>query len=185
MKTTAHELFYGNQITTPVLVDYFGDNIGNDETINIIMGVYKGLRLKGVSAELLHKCFMANRLDELIHKKYTHQKSRYYKGFVDCNIVIGKTCYLPDTPEDLGIYDENDELIGYRTETLENFEILDDNHCPSCKHVNYFTENYIQEAPPDCAFCGKPLCEKCKSRYNEKECSYVCSKCNENKLSRL
>lgn len=154
---TVHALFDGGQITAAVMVDYFGDNIGNDENMNTILGVYKGLSLKGITPEFLHKCFMANRLDELIHKKYTHQKSGYYKRFTDNNIVIGNTCLLPVPQED--------------------FEIMDDNHCPSCNHVNYFTENYIQGAPPDCSRCLKTLCEMCKSHYDKAEFSYVCKMC--------
>jgi hypothetical protein len=69
------EIVYGSrrELSPAVLVDYFGQPGRNLEEANmmIIMGVYEGLiKYKGVWVNLLKECYMANRLDELIHKKY-------------------------------------------------------------------------------------------------------------------
>ena len=54
-----------------VIVDYFNiENASDDDKIQIIFGLYQGLiKYKGVTADLLHKCSITNRLDELINKK--------------------------------------------------------------------------------------------------------------------
>lgn len=162
--------FVGDYIPdTCVLVDYWGENIDDDETIAIIYGVYKGLSFKGITADLLHKCFKANRLDELIHKKYKYRKSGYYDEFVRKRIIIGKTYYYLIAPEDKGT--ENFEI--------ENFEILDDNTCPSCYSENYYTKNYVV-GPPDCPKCFKFMCEMC-SYYDNKQ-GYVCCQCSTSSL---
>ena len=123
----------------------------NDEIIGLISGVYKGLYYKGVTAELFHKCFLANKLDELIHKKYKHNSSGYYREFVEKNIIIGNT-YNSDLGDSEDKSNDSD---------IENFKILDDNTCPSCYGENYYTKNYIKNAPPDCAICNKYICELC------------------------
>jgi hypothetical protein len=154
----------------PVLIDYWGKNIDDDEITSIIYGVYKGLYRKGITADLFHKCFLANKLDELIHKKYKHNSSGYYREFVKKNIIIGKTYYDLRASED-----KNDDS------DIEEFEILDDNTCPSCYSENYYTQNYIKNAPPDCAICCKMICKIC-SYYDDKECSNVCYQCNTSSL---
>ena len=88
-----------------VLADFMGmKNINNNEHITIILGCYKGLYLKEVSFDILYKCFINNKLDELIHKKYTATKSSYYNQFVDKKIKIGNTYrnyqYLFELDED-------------------------------------------------------------------------------------
>ena len=155
----------------PVLVDYWGNNIFDNKRIYIIYGVYKGLYIKGITAELFHKCFLANKLDELIHKKYKYQSSGYYRQFVENKIIIGNTYYDLRDPED---EDENDN-------NQEEFEILDDNFCVSCYSENYYTKNYIKHGPPDCLICHKNICTLC-SYYDDKECSNVCYQCNSSSL---
>jgi hypothetical protein len=151
----------------PVLADYWGNAIGDEKSIGIVFGVYQGLYMMGIDADMFHKCYLANRLDELIHKKYTHHKSRYYTEFVKRNIVIGKTYYNIRPPEREG--DEKD------VSNAEAFEISDGNTCPSCDTGDYYTVNYIKNAPPDCAVCCKMICELC-SRHDE-EGSNTCLKC--------
>ena len=92
----------------PTLVDYFGNYISDDDNFAIIYGVYKGLvKYKGVDAELLHKCFIANRLDDLIHTKYKHMQTGYYKKFIDNKIKIGKTCLLTGIDNSFTINDDS------------------------------------------------------------------------------
>lgn len=154
---------------TPVLVDYWGKNIADNATISLIYGVYKGLHYsKGVTAALFHKCFLANRLDELIHKKYQHKKSGYYLQFVEQQIIIGNTYHDFRSPDDP--IQENID-----------FEISDDNHCPSCYCEGYYTENYIFDAPPDCLICYKRICKAC-SYYDDTDFSYICYQCNTSSL---
>lgn len=169
--TTAYELckcFDCDMIPgISVLRDYWGENIQNEEIIRLIYGVYKGLYLwKGVTADLFHKCFTANKLDELIHKKYKHKKSQYYCEFVEKDIIIGNTHDLRDSE------DENDDT--------EEFDILDDNICPNCSKPN-FTLNYIKNAPQDCARCCKMICNLC-SYYDKKHGSNICFQCSNSSL---
>lgn len=88
MKTTAKELVkccFDNLFPSSncVFSDYFGDNYEEEKQI-IILGIYQGLvKYKGVNESLLHKCFLANRLDELIHKKYKFHKLGYYKNLLN------------------------------------------------------------------------------------------------------
>ena len=148
----------------PVLIDYWGRNTSNEEIIYLIYNVYYGLYLKGITSGLFHKCFLSNKLDELIHKKYKHKSSDYYHEFVKKKISIGNTYYDMRTPEDKDVETEN-----------EDFEILDDNTCPSCYSDNYYTENYIKGAP-NCAVCRKWICNLC-SYYDNNEYSNVCYHC--------
>ena len=69
-------------MTNSVLHDYFGNN-NNYEIVSIILALYAGLiKIKGIPKKLIENCFITNRLDELIHKKYKHHKSQYYKIFI-------------------------------------------------------------------------------------------------------
>jgi hypothetical protein len=118
-------------------------NINNNENITIILGCYKGLYLKEVPSDILYKCFVNNKLDELIHKKYTATKSGYYNQFVDKKIKIGNTYinyqYLFELDED-EIRDLKKKKIIPKNADDEykiyikndNINILDDNHCPRC-----------------------------------------------------
>ena len=140
----------------------------NDTTPDVsVLFNYKGLYKKGVTAETFHKCYLTNRLDELIHKKYTHKKSGYYNKFVEKKIIIGNTYEDLRAPEDR---DDDDE-----PEEVEDFEIFDDDHCPSCNNAKYYTDNYITDAPPDCPLCFKMICKLC-SHFSKEECANVCNK---------
>ena len=148
-------------IIEPVLHDYFG--IENDNYYGIIYGIYKGLIMyKGVSKQLIENCFFTNRLDELIHKKYTYHKSGYYENFCKNNIKIGNTYfnYLED--------DENNKLI-----------INTDDYCPSCDTIGYYTKNnhkLNELAPPDCYVCGNFICKLC-CNYDKNNNTFICYKC--------
>jgi len=71
MKTSASELVEPcwrdlMDFLSSVFFDYFNSKFTGEE-IGIVYGIYHGLVIdKGVDEQLLHKCFMANRLDELI-----------------------------------------------------------------------------------------------------------------------
>lgn len=70
-----------------------------DNTLDLILEVYKGLFLMDVTYSELNRCFLRNKLDELIHTKYSLRQSGYYKDFCRDKIIIGQT-YFPDETED-------------------------------------------------------------------------------------
>lgn len=57
----------------------------------MFLGLYKGLYMMNVSYQEIYRCFLENRLDELIHIKYSLEKNIYYEKFCEKNIKIGKT----------------------------------------------------------------------------------------------
>lgn len=97
MITTAKALynyFENNDkyISNAIKHDLFGLRNCRDEYIMlIILGVYRGLYLLNVSHEEIHKCFLENRLDELIHNSYKNRHSDYYDDFCRYDIKIGET----------------------------------------------------------------------------------------------
>ncbi len=152
----------GGQLPIAVIVDYYGISyIDSEETLLLIDSLYSGLiKYKGVTANLLHKCFLSGKLDELIHKKYTHIKSGHYEKFVKLNIKIGQTVLKP---------------------ILFKFDIDDDDHCPNCNSVGYITKKYgIQEdgIQKDCETCCIFSCDKC-SKYYKGRFSIICNKCHD------
>lgn len=166
-----------------VIVDYFGIH-NSDDNYSTIFGIYEGLiKYKGVSKVLLENCYKTNRLDELIHKKYTYHKSKYYTEFVNKNIKIGET-YLNLEVED----NEEDSRID---------EILTDDYCSSCNTIGYITKKNYKilypsssscekcPAPPDCFNCGNIICKMC-SNYDKTEEAFICYKCeNPNIISSI
>ena len=144
MKTSASELIEScwrdlMDFSPPVFFDYFNSKF-TDEEIGIVFGIYQGLvKYRGVDEQLLHKWFMANRLDELIHKKYNYKSSGYYELFKQKNLQIGR----------------NNLLAGYDY----SFEIYDEDHCPFCEEKGYYTNNNALNI--DCEKCLKFLCKKC------------------------
>lgn len=131
-----------NSMTAPVLTDYGFLNI-DEIHWNTLYGVYQGLvKHKGVTAEHLHMCFMANRLDELIHKKYKHNRSGYYDNFVANGIKLG------NTKSNLNSLDAQSN----------DFKILDDDTCYVCESPGY---NQRMCNPPDCAICFTFMCTDC------------------------
>lgn len=174
------------KITNSVIFDYFGmGRIASDikqgkrskptaeefdKIQGTIEGIYVGLiKYKGVTDILLDKCFWTNRLDELIHAKYKHWKSGYYNDFVKMGIKLGQ--YDPETKEKLHDY--------------EDFDILNDDHCPNCLREGYITkcnglicqkEDDIN-GPPDCAKCKVMLCRLCCHSDNEDYACFYCLDC--------
>lgn len=153
MKKTIDLLFhtiyngYLEILDKKVIDDYFGTQIENNN--EIIYGIYEDLiNIKGISKKIIEKCFMTNRLDELINKKNIHNKSSYYELFKKNNIKIGNT-----------------NNYNYK---IELFEIFDDNHCPSCNMNNYLTTNKINL---ECSICLNSICKLCCFDDN------ICYKC--------
>lgn len=153
------KLDYLPELSSQVIYDYFG--IQNEENMYIIYGIYKTLIIvKGISKQLIEKCYLTNRLDELIHKKHNHHKTNYYKYFVKNKIIIGKTNLNEPTNEPI-------------------FDIFDDDMCPSCNTNGYITQqNQINpcDNTPDCYICGINICKMC-ANYDKKEQAYICYKC--------
>ena len=95
-------VYYDELVCVPVMHDYFG--IHNKDHIQLIYGLYVGLiKHMEVPKNIIENCFLTNRLDELIHLRYTERRSDYYREFLEKNIRIGNT-YYPDP-------DSDDEII--------------------------------------------------------------------------
>jgi hypothetical protein len=154
-----------------IKTDLFGKNF-IEENYGLMYGVYEGLiKHKGVTKKMLYDCFITNRLDELIHKKYTIKKNSYYIQFCEKNIIIGETFY------NLSNDDEEEQ------EEQEVIDITTDDYCETCGTVGFYTKNYITDNAPDCRYCGKLLCNLCKidntvKKYGEIEKVYVCFDCS-------
>ena len=144
-----------------VIDDYFGICSTDDE--RIIYGVYQGLIVhKGVSKILIENCFKTNRLDMLIHLKYTQVKSGYYNEFVSRNIKIGKTHF---------------EFEVDSTQGGQEMPITTDDYCPTCNSIGYYTrQNAVSDSPPDCFDCGNYVCKLC-ANYDDKKEALICYKC--------
>ena len=137
----------------PVLADYFGDSFGDDQKENIVFGVYVGLvKYKNLNSDLLHNCFLSNRLNELIHQKYKYHKSGYYEEFCKLNINLKTvTCLYP-------------------IKESEYLPIYDDNFCPLCLTEGYYLEK--KAIGMDCEKCLHMMCTSCF-----KPDTFVCKKC--------
>lgn len=131
----------------PALVDYFGNTLDSEMKQGIVLGVYEGLvKTKGVSVELLDNCFRTNRLNQLVHEKYKHRPSQYYKMFCNANIDLDSTLALIEEVEENGM------------------KIYDDNFCPNCETEGYITERF-GAGYIDCVKCLQLMCRHC---YGEK-----------------
>jgi transposase len=100
MVKSLYDYFEGTEkeLQFSVIADLFGYinwtkemNETKDDTIAMFLGLYKGLYMMNVSYQEIYRCFLENRLDELIHNKYSLEKSTYYEKFCEKNIKIGKT----------------------------------------------------------------------------------------------
>lgn len=66
------------------------------DTLTMFLGLYKGLYIIDVSYKEIYRCFLKNKLDELIHVKYSINKNVYYAEFYEKNIIIGETFIVED-----------------------------------------------------------------------------------------
>lgn len=85
-----------DDLTPGTLHDYFGMKNLTEDKFFTIFGVYADLiKILKVNDELLHQCFLAGRLDDLIRTKYGSRTSGYYQDFLKKKIVIGNTSLNP------------------------------------------------------------------------------------------
>ena len=143
----------------PVLADYFGDIYNDDDKVNIVFGVYVGLvKYKNVGSDLLHNCFLSNRLNELMQQKFKYSKSGYFQKFNDLDIdLTTNTCLSP-------------------IKQCKYLPIYDDNFCPLCLTEGYYLEK--KAVGIDCEKCLYMMCTSCyKSDSFVCADSFVCKKC--------
>ena len=164
--TTAQELynccFEDIMPSLPVITDFFGDT--PEEHLYIVFGVYQGLvKRKGISVELLFHCYLSDRLTELVHAMYKHEKTHYYNMFCELNINL------------------KDQCPSFILPTEHWKDIPNDDYCPNCNHKGFITSNFRFNR--DCRRCYKLVCSHCV--YNEEEDSenegeLICKKCISN-----
>lgn len=108
-----YKYFKGEMNLHPsIICDLFGRfnwtkdmETNNNDTISLYLGLYKGLYIMDVSYKEIYRWFINNRLDELIHIKYSLHKSDYYREFCEKKIKIGITCNIKnDKKEEPYIY---------------------------------------------------------------------------------
>jgi hypothetical protein len=118
MTTSVHTLYdYFEELESTlhqaVMIDLFGifnwtsfmkSNI--DDVVTLFLGLYKGLYLMGVTQKEIYRCFLQNKLDDLIHIKYSVTSSRYYDVFCGKSVahsndfekqMIGKPIQIGNT----------------------------------------------------------------------------------------
>jgi hypothetical protein len=102
MTTSVHKLydfFEGQGEMHPaIIMDLFGYanwtsfmKSNRDNVLTLFLGLYKGLYYMGVTQKEIYRCFLQNKLDDLIHIKYSITGSGYY------NIFCGKPVNRPNS----------------------------------------------------------------------------------------
>jgi hypothetical protein len=168
----------------------WGPNIVNkdkkewDNNICMFYGLYKGLYLLGVSAKEIYRCYLSNKLDELIHIKYClpwleqqQYASEYYKLFCEKKLIIGKTFekyenneeYEPYIYKNISpLYHLQDGYIGFFRQTEETNIIMQNKishykEQDNKKNRNFKDEEYcdietiiklIKKQDSKCYICG-------------------------------
>jgi hypothetical protein len=141
------------ELTSAALIDY-GFTKLNEYWQNVLFNLYADLvKHKNIDAQYLHKCYLANKLDELIHIKYRYWRSDYYIDFLENKIIIGKTRMLDFRDP------ETNALI-------DNFYILDDSYCLLCEKSYMDQMNKLYENNEGCSNCNKKVCVDCRYYYN-------------------
>ena len=146
MPRTADSLVYccrnhSADLSLPVLVDYFG-RATTDEEITIVLQVYQELIVeKGVDAQLLHNCFLSNRLNELVHANNEYKPSNTYKVFCEQNIDLTTIACLDPIDES------------------EWLSIQNDNCCPNCGAIGFCTDDNRHDTM--CISCDRQMCCYC------------------------
>ena len=144
------------------LADYGFLNI-DSENRETLYQLYAGIvKVQGINPQFLHQVFLANRLDELIHKRYAKWQSGYYEDFLQKPFSIGKTRLLP--------FDDKTE------EELKQLEILDIDVCHACRRSGLLKRMCY---PANCANCLIITCEDCMLEHGYE---LVCRKCKNVKL---
>ncbi len=92
MTTSVHKLYYYfeglDEIHPAIITDLFGYanwtsfmKSNRDDVLTLFLGLYKGLYIMGVTQKEIYRCFLQNKLDDLIHIKYSVTSSGYYDVF--------------------------------------------------------------------------------------------------------
>tara|TARA_Y100000591_G_scaffold280966_1_gene260471 strand:+ start:485 stop:1399 length:915 start_codon:yes stop_codon:yes gene_type:complete len=119
-----------------------------DDNINMFYGLYKGLYNYGVSAKEIYRCYLSNRLDELIHTKYSLPwlepgvwASGYYKKFCEKNLVIGETFQrdTSDQSDEESNEESDEETEPYIYKNIPTLYHLED------KHLNVFRQTVFRQ----------------------------------------
>ena len=103
-----YSYFEGNESLHPVIIgDLFGYlnwsiqmRENRDDTLSMFLGLFKGLYLMGVTYKEIYRYFLKNKLDELIHIKYSINPSIYYIEFCEKQIKIGNTFMVEDEEQE-------------------------------------------------------------------------------------
>jgi hypothetical protein len=131
----------------------FDDNTASDfgfsnlepKLQGMLFGVYHIMvKRKNVDAELLRKCFISGRLDELIDKKNTHYKSMYYNE-------LRKSVPILQT--------SNSDVSRERDEEIDLFVITDDDTCDVCHQKGLVSKSHGNII--DCNVCYRIICHRC------------------------
>ena len=165
-KTSAMDLYKNIKNGTPdkcnmaTFLDFYGiENINNNENMNIITGIYSDI-IKFYAKDsilLLYKLFLFNKLDEFINKWYSRE-SGYFNEFIRNKIKIGKTSQLNKFDTNGNLLDNNNNIL------FENFEIYNNDYCPCCNTIGFFTKKnglMNHSCCPDCITCDRYGCIKC------------------------
>lgn len=73
-----------------VICDYFGMFNTSKLKMDIIFGVYQEMVLhEQITAKILHKALLMNKLNKLIHTTLIRSDSQYYKDFNALGIKVG------------------------------------------------------------------------------------------------
>jgi hypothetical protein len=70
-----------------------------EDTLSMFLGLFKGLYIMDVHYKEIYRCFLKNKLDDLIHIKYSLNKSGYYKEYCEKQIKIGNTFMIENKNE--------------------------------------------------------------------------------------
>lgn len=114
-----------------------------EENINMFYGLYKGLYLMGVSAKEIYRCYLKNRLDDLIHIKYSIYKSGYYKEFCEKELKIGNTFLNLKSDSESDSESESDEPYIY-TNISPPYD-LEDGHMEREFELTSESRSYIND----------------------------------------
>ena len=103
---------HDGELHPSIIIDLFGYKNwtilmkeNRDDTITMFLGLYKGLYIFDVSYKEIYRCFLKNKLDELIHIKYSINKSDYYREFCENKTIIGNT-FITEQSDDEEINEE-------------------------------------------------------------------------------
>lgn len=111
------------EINPSIMFDLFGyvnwtvNMLENkSDILSMFLGLYKGLYIMGVSYKEIYRCFLKNKLDDLIHIKYSIHKSGYYRDFCEKEIKIGNTFIVPE--EEYADEKDEDDNVAFDDEPL-------------------------------------------------------------------